>query len=113
MLEVESADDLPARPNGMLFCRFGVIILLYYPIPFSPSFLHSEIDIFPFLHLSFFSYTLLIFSNLMLTHHPSDPHRLGHGPFHCCCLLKESLPHPRRSKLPKYISSAVDCRLSI
>ena len=30
----------------------------------------------------------------MLTHHPSDPHRLGHGPFRRRCLLKESLPHP-------------------
>jgi len=39
-------------------------------------------------------YTFLIFSNQMLTHHPSDPHRLGHGPFRRRCLLKESLPHP-------------------
>ena len=34
VLEVEGADDLPAWPNGMLFCRFGVIILLVLPYSF-------------------------------------------------------------------------------
>ena len=27
VLEVEGADDLPAWPNGMLFCRFWVIFI--------------------------------------------------------------------------------------
>ena len=36
-------------------------------------------------------HTLLIFSNQMITHHPSNPHRLGHGPFRCRCLLKKKI----------------------
>ena len=62
---------------------------IYFPLFISPLFFQT------------LSYTLLIFSNQTLTHHPSDPHRLGHGSFRRRCLLKESLPHPRRSQLPK------------
>jgi len=78
VLEVGGADDLPAWPNGMVFCRFCVIFLhyffLYYPIPFSPSYLcHLDAEIHLFISPFFQSlfYTRLIFSNQMLTHHPA------------------------------------------
>jgi len=48
-----------------------------------------------FAFLSLLSYSLLYFSHILEPNaNPSDPHRLGHGPFRRRCLLKESLPHP-------------------
>ena len=35
VLEVEGAHDLPAWPNGMLFCPFWVIFLHYSPLLYS------------------------------------------------------------------------------